>query len=165
MRGKDRARSHAYAVGDVEHFWDGFGDPPDGYWPTPHTGVLIEHLISAYQAEGFKQCDGPEPGAGYEKVALYWKPHSRKWTHAAHLRDDGWWESKLGSLEDIIHRTAEGLEGKDYGKVALFMKRPTTDRIRFHLIRWLMKKKEGIGKPLPDVDARISRLRNPSPPI
>jgi hypothetical protein len=123
----------AFAAGDVEHIWDGFGDPPDGYWPTTDTGTMVGHLVSAYKAERFEECDGAEPEKGYEKVVLY-RNAKGKWTHAAHLRLDGWWESKLGQLDDIIHRSPQGLVGTEYGEVACFMKRRVSDRLRFHLV-------------------------------
>jgi hypothetical protein len=126
----------AFAAGDTEHFWDGFGDPPDGYWPTPNTGHRIDCLISAYEAEGFELCTTPDAEAGYEKIALYADARDL-WTHAARLREDGWWESKLGRSEDIIHRTTDCLEGRFYGMVVAHMKRPVSHRIRFHLVRWV----------------------------
>ena len=131
----------AFAAGDFDKRWDGWGDPPDGYWPTQHTGGLIEHLVSAYRTQRFEECAGPEPEPGYEKVALYFQESSRKWTHAARLREDGWWESKLGEREDIVHRMPQALIGALYGQIALYMKRRPADRLRFHLVRWLTKKR------------------------
>ena len=47
------------------------------------------------------------------------------WTHAAKQCDDGQWTSKLGNLEDIVHRTLDAVSGVDpaYGEDACDMKR------------------------------------------
>lgn len=44
-------------------------------------------------------------------------------THVARQLDDGKWTSKLGSNEDIIHHTLDGLEGEKYGQVTTIMTR------------------------------------------
>jgi hypothetical protein len=38
---------------------------------------------------------------------------------------DGWWTSKLGPDEDILHRTPQALLGDLYGQVRKIMKRTT----------------------------------------
>jgi hypothetical protein len=53
---------------------------------------------------GYAPCAGDELEAGLEKVALYADEHG-EWTHAAPQLPDGWWTSKLGPEEDILHRT------------------------------------------------------------
>ena len=105
------------------------------------TGYELQCLVAAYEAIGFKECSESHHEPGFDKVAIY-ANHEGKWTHAAHLREDGWWESKLGELEDIIHRTPQGLAGDAYGEVALYMKRTVHHRVRFHLEKWLAKKKQ-----------------------
>src|SRR4051812_16315721 len=78
----------AYAAGDIFAWWD-----PYGYWPNADAGERLGHLIEAFKTVGFADCGQnclPEPG--YEKVALY-QDVDGKWTHAARLRPDGWWES------------------------------------------------------------------------
>ena len=56
------------------------------------------------------------------KVALY-ADEWGGWTHAARQLADGWWTSKLGPAEDILHRTPSALVGVVYGEVREFMKR------------------------------------------
>ena len=86
-------------------------------------GYMLADLISAYQAVGFVACGMDQTVEfGFEKVALY-QCIIGKWTHAARLRPDGWWESKLGDWDDILHATAHCLEGRGYGTIALCMKR------------------------------------------
>ena len=120
----------AYAAGDTDNIWSPDFYWPDGAWPD----VEYPCLVDAYEMIGFEICSGAAPEAGYEKVALYAKDDQRLrtliWTHAARLRPDGWWESKLGLLEDILHRTPDALFGADYGRVRDYMRRPLATRIR-----------------------------------
>ena len=60
--------------------------------------------------------------AGHEKVALY-ADDQGEWTHVARQLPDGWWTSKLGPDEDILHRTPQALAGDLYGQVQAIMKR------------------------------------------
>jgi len=137
----------AYAAGDLWRIWDGYGDDPGTHWPAA-PGGLLSHLIGAYAAVGFEECHDAMPEIGYEKVALYMllRNGEERWTHAARLREDGWWESKLGRAADIIHKSPHSLEGRLYGTVARYMKRAITDRIKQRLLRWLMKKKKDQDK-------------------
>ena len=48
---------------------------------------------------------------------------TKRKTHAARQLPDGWWTSKLGPDEDILHRTPQGLAGDLYGHVRMVMKR------------------------------------------
>ena len=53
-------------------------------------------------------------------------------SHAARQLPSGHWTSKLGKAEDIRHSTLEAVEsdpnlGLGYGKVAVILKRPSTD--------------------------------------
>lgn len=79
-------------------------------------------LISHLSHFGFEQCDSGEAEEGYEKVAIY--ARNDFWKHAALLRRDGKWVSKLGEDEDIEHDAPDTLEGGTYGTVHCFMKRP-----------------------------------------
>ena len=56
-----------------------------------------------------------------EKVALY-ADDQGNWTHAALQLPDGWWTSKLGPDEDILHRTPQALLGNVSGHVREIMK-------------------------------------------
>ena len=47
------------------------------------------------------------------------------WTHAARLKADGKWTSKLGTEEDIEHNTLESMEGDLYGLVIQILRKKT----------------------------------------
>jgi len=68
------------------------------------------------------RCDNGTLEDGIEKIAIYADSRD-EWTHAAHQRDDGWWESKLGDDIDILHSTVECLESLLYGVVVQYLKR------------------------------------------
>jgi hypothetical protein len=124
----------AFAVGDTKRRWDGYGADPETFWQgTP--GGSLAHLIATLQLDGFELCSDSTIQAGCEIVALYEDNSGGGWTHAARLRDDGWWESKIGGLEDILHKTPQALEGSEYGTVKAFMKRAIADRVRRRLSR------------------------------
>jgi hypothetical protein len=156
----------AYAAGDTTQFWDGYGVDPGFYWPGP-PGELLVHLIEAYRAVGFKECHSSDLEAGFEKVALYkiTDKGDELWTHAARLRDDGWWESKIGRSEDILHRSPRCLEGHVYGEVAKYMRRRISDRIRQRLLRWLMAKKKEQDKMVTNKDDQSGSLPHRNKPI
>lgn len=112
-----------FAAGDHRRVWDGFGLGDGSFWPTGATqGVSIVQLVGVFQAEGFEVCPNGNPEGGYEKVVLY-ADEEYEWTHAARLRPDGWWESKVGEWEDILHKTPRGLEGTEYGQAFVYLKR------------------------------------------
>jgi len=108
----------AWAVGDASRWWE-----PGIFWPGP-TGDDLAALTGLFAALGYVPCAGDELEAGHEKVALY-ADDQGNWTHAARQLPDGWWTSKLGPDEDILHRTPQALVGELYGQVQEFMKRTT----------------------------------------
>jgi hypothetical protein len=114
----------AYAAGDETRKWEGFREL--GYhWPEgAQEGHSLDALISAFQQLGYTICDTEGLDPGFEKVALF-VDNDGLWTHAAKQCADGKWTSKLGNLEDIIHRTPQAVAGPGgaYGEVACFMKR------------------------------------------
>lgn len=114
----------AYAAGDESRKWEGFRDK--GYhWPEgAKEGHTLEALISCFEQLGYSACDSAAVEPGHEKVVLY-MDQDGLWTHAAKQCDDGQWTSKLGSLEDIIHRTPDAITGPEpaYGQIACYMKR------------------------------------------
>jgi hypothetical protein len=114
----------AYAAGDETRKWEGYREL--GYhWPEGATeGHFLDALISAFEYLGYNHCDSADVEPDQEKVVLYVDPDGL-WTHAAKQCDDGQWTSKLGNLEDIVHRTPEAVAGPDpaYGAVACYMKR------------------------------------------
>src|SRR5262245_26234316 len=112
----------AYAAGDDTRKWVGYRVL--GYhWPEKaKEGHAFEALVSAFEELGYAASDSEALEPGFEKVALYVDADGL-WTHAAKQCDDGQWTSKLGNLEDIIHRTPQALAGAAYGRVSCFMKR------------------------------------------
>ncbi len=83
-------------------------------------------LFSAFEQLDYALCDSDSLEPGFEKAALYSDTDGLR-THAARQLADGGWVSKLGNLEDIVHRTLDALAGPEpaYGKVSCIMKRPT----------------------------------------
>lgn len=113
----------AYAAGDKTRKWDSAEMPVPGYyWPAGASrGDGVESLRSAFEAIGYEVCVGGDREDGFEKVALY-VDNEGYWTHAAHQDGRGQWSSKLGDMEDIIHRTPDCFGGA-YGNVVYFMRR------------------------------------------
>jgi hypothetical protein len=112
----------AWAVGDTHAWWWPGGDAGREYWPP---GVPRERTRGAFEAAfaslGYTVCEGDDPEAGYEKIALFADVNGRP-THAARQLPSGRWTSKLGKLEDVEHGLRD-LEGAIYGAVILIMKR------------------------------------------
>ncbi len=108
----------AWAVGDTSRWWE-----PGIYWPGP-AGDDLAALVGLFVVLGYAPCTGDELESGYEKIALY-ADDQAYWTHAARQLPDGWWTTKLGHDEDIVHRTPKALVGDLYGQVQAIMKRKT----------------------------------------
>jgi hypothetical protein len=114
----------AYAAGDETRKWEGYREG-GYYWPSgAKEGHTLDALVSAFEQLQYTICDSDALELDYDKVALY-VDQDGLWTHAAKQCDDGQWTSKLGNLEDIIHRTPQAVAGPDpaYGRVACVMKR------------------------------------------
>ena len=125
----ERSRNYnciAYAADDVSRKWACLPFVPYYWPPDAMQGSGIDALISAYEAIGYETCGDGEIERGFEKVALYVDAND-VWTHAAKQLRNGHWTSKLGDEEDIRHAELESLEGKYYGTVVQFMKRPCND--------------------------------------
>jgi hypothetical protein len=97
---------------------------PDGAmsWPLlcPQEET-VDAFRAAFHFYQYEPCADGEPGQGFEKIALY--AQGNKPTHAAKQLANGRWSSKLGLNVDIEH-ALDGLEGKRYGKVVMFFRRP-----------------------------------------
>ncbi len=100
-------------------------------WPNPQF-FWPEHIkydnklysfIEFYQMFGYIVCDNDELEVGYEKIAIYINPDTEGATHAAKQTKSGTWTSKLGPYKDIEHNTLDSLTGRDFGIVAIIMKR------------------------------------------
>lgn len=98
----------------------------DYFWPT---GVpreeSVEAFIQAFKLAGYEPCDSRDAEPGFERIALYLDAAGVP-THAARQLASGAWTSKLGSWEDIEHRTLEALTGRDpaYGIATVILRRP-----------------------------------------
>ena len=98
------------------------------FWPE---NVVREETVSAFLETfsilGYEECEDGSLEHGYEKIALFARfDLDRKLlipTHASRQLSDGWWTSKLGTLEDIKHEKAEDVNGPIYGTVVRFMRR------------------------------------------
>ncbi len=117
----------AYAAGDERRKWacPELAKQAGYYWPPDaKPGSGIDELVYAYEAIGFRRCDGDHVEPGFEKVAIYMDSRGR-WSHAAKLLPDGAWSSKIGNIEDIRHNSPYAFAGDfGYGDVYCFMKRP-----------------------------------------
>jgi hypothetical protein len=112
----------AWAAGEQNRWWwpDKMGTQ---YWPkdVPREATLAA-FVAAYSTLGFRECDIGDLEAGFEEVAVFTKPAGTP-THAARQLPNGRWTSKLGHNEDIEH-DLRGIEGRSYGQVRQFLKRP-----------------------------------------
>jgi hypothetical protein len=112
----------AYAAGDTAKWW--WPPPfmrPFQYWPTGTRGATVPNFQNAFEGLGYEVCTNAVPQQGVEKVAIYTSGGVVQ--HAARQKQDGTWLSKLGEACDITHRDVAGVEGVEYGAVALVMKR------------------------------------------
>lgn len=112
----------AWAAGDDTRVW--WPSPEDGsvYWPpgVPRAET-VEAFAAAYGTLGYVPCDNEEHEVGFEKIAIFADSCGEP-IHAARQLDAENWTSKVGRLQDIRH-PLRALEGSEYGKVVLFMKR------------------------------------------
>ncbi len=111
----------AWAAGEVRRWWE--PDPFDQYyWPDGAArSMRLDAYIQAYAAIGYERCDSEQLEEHYEKTALF-VDASGVPMHAARQLPSGHWTSKLGENVDIEH-DLRALEGKAYGRVAVFLKR------------------------------------------
>ena len=112
----------AYVVGETGRWWSHMADA-DYYWPEHASPTpQLQSLIEVFAGLGYELCEDAGNEAGFSKVALY-ADSEGDWTHAAVQLNDGRWSSKLGSYEDISHRTPQSLDSDLYGVVNCYMRR------------------------------------------
>jgi len=91
------------------------------YWPA---GVVRVESLTGFQEAfgtlGYTLCQDENLEPGFEKIAMFADDQAPQ--HAARQLPNGRWTSKLGELEDIEHGLRD-LEGVEYGKVVVLMKR------------------------------------------
>ena len=112
----------AWAAGRTDTWW--WPDPMgQDYWPS---GIAreesVDSFVAAFESLGYARCEGEEPEADSEKIALFAKAGTP--THAARQLRSGLWTSKLGQHVDILH-SLRSLKGGSYGTVVAVLKRPT----------------------------------------
>lgn len=109
----------AWAAGEDHRWWDPF---PGYYWPEGmERNGSVGSLISVFEAQGYTHCTSLDLEHEHEKIAIY--AIRTNYTHVARQLPSGAWTSKIGALEDIEHRSADGLHGAEYGSVVYVMKR------------------------------------------
>ena len=116
----------AWAAGRKDKWWWPIEGDPCAFWPIPidrADPVTLKQFIKAFESEGFSVCKDGRFENGFEKVAIYVDTNDEP-THAARMLPSGLWTSKMGRGEDIDHQTPQVLEGKQYGRVKAFLKRP-----------------------------------------
>lgn len=108
----------AYAADDNTKWWWPTGR---SYWPKGVNRVeKLPAFQMAFETLQYEGCSNGDLEDGYEKIAIFHK--DSKPTHAAKQLRNGLWSSKLGIFFDISH-DIEGMQGKEYGNIAFYMKR------------------------------------------
>jgi len=111
----------AFAAGVETEWWWPDADG-QAKWPASvKREERLERFAEAFETLGYQVCEGDLLEPGYEKIAIYVREGVP--THAAKQLPDGTWKSKLGSWEDIEHRTLKAVEDYVYGKAVLCLKR------------------------------------------
>ena len=113
----------AFAARNVVSNWWPEPDMPEYFWPSPNRDGTLDAFREGYETLGFEVCDGSGHEPGFERIAIYATALGSP-THVARQLSDGRWTSKLGPLEDIVHRDPRSLAGGRYGDPVMFMKRP-----------------------------------------
>ena len=81
-----------------------------------------ESFVAYFQSLGYQLCDGPDFEAGFLKVAIFVK--EGRPTHACRQLPCQRWTSKMGwDGVDIVHDDLECIEGDQYGKATIYVKR------------------------------------------
>jgi hypothetical protein len=112
----------AWAMEETDSWWWPIPENGDNYWtPNVPREETLEAFIQLFATVGYQVCQNAENETNFQKIAIY--VLKEKPTHVARQLNNGQWTSKLGSNEDIIHHTLEGLEGENYGQVSTIMKK------------------------------------------
>lgn len=117
----------AWAANDTNQCWWPGPYVPGGYfWPywAPPT-VTLEAFEAVFSGLGYEATASDSFEPGFIKIAIYADP-VRGPTHACRQLPDGSWTSKLGKSIDLTHENARDVEGREYGRVALVMRKSST---------------------------------------
>jgi len=95
----------------------------DNRWPVGFNRTeTLEAFLELFVGVGFLQCVDGRLEPGFTRIALFVNAEGKP-SHVARQLPTGLWTSKLGILADIEHRELSVIEGKDYGRVAIYMRR------------------------------------------
>lgn len=112
----------AWAVGDVNRWWEPDPDCETTYWPTNVPQELTIHALKlAYQTLNFKECNTGSFEQGIHKIAIF-STDKIYYSHVCKQIDTLYWSSKLGRGMDVKH-TLFSLENGLYGDVVCFMQK------------------------------------------
>jgi hypothetical protein len=113
----------SWALGE-NHRWYQAGRERYWYWPpgVPRDGTF-ESYVALFVREGYAPCESREWEPGYDKIALYADEHGN-FKHVAKMKDAETWISKVGSLDDIEHRTLDVFDSDRLGTVRQVLRRP-----------------------------------------
>jgi hypothetical protein len=119
----------AWAAADTKRWWWPV-DSPDSYWPR---GAVLEEtvqgFIRVFQRLGYRVCQSHEFEKDFEKVAIFvytrttaeYRANSP--SHMARQIRNGKWTSKLGDKYDIEHKDLKMMEGPEYGRLGVVLRR------------------------------------------
>ena len=112
----------AWAAGDMRRWWWP-AESPYSYWPPgSRRDESVAAFIDAFSTLGYEVAASGDYEIDFEKVAIFASNEGVP-THMARQLANGAWTSKLGSIEDIEHRHADGVSGAEYGGIVTFLRR------------------------------------------
>lgn len=82
----------------------------------------IDAFVQVFEGLGYSKCGAGDHENGFEKIAIY-ADASGKPQHAAREIGSGDWVSKLGTSQDIEHKSPFGVSGNTYGNPVVYMRR------------------------------------------
>lgn len=127
----------AWAAEDTTRWW---WPHPAYYWPpnAPQTNKL-NAFIKAFETLGYVRCKKSDKFKNkFIKIAIYTNQDGNP-THAARQIKNGFWTSKLGEGYDIVHSYNSLCNSKNYGDIAVVMKKRIEPSIFIELISYLKK--------------------------
>jgi hypothetical protein len=116
------------------------------YWPeTAPDDDRVIGFVTAFSLLGYVRCDSFDFEKGFQKVAIFAKPFedmpiptsvdNYQVKHMARQRFlERSWLSKLGDLEDIVHRDVRSVECPLYGQAVVVLKRSWCTALRFGIL-------------------------------
>lgn len=113
----------AHAAGDNSKWWWPIKIRGDEYWPIVERELSLGCFQQMFSHYGYDVCDDEVLEEKFEKIAIFVGQDGLP-THAARQLKDGAWTSKLGRSIDIEHQSLNGMQGLEYGNIAVIMKRP-----------------------------------------